>query len=197
MNPRATGPEFGEWLAAAIRGFHPLRWGLCLVAIAATWVVAALTQALFEWTTPRWADWWENPVGQSRSLGEAIASRSTFGIAIRLGPAIAVAAAVWSLAGAWVARHELLAHLRGRPDMPYTPPTPGPTGLVTGKVKELVLCCPLVLILATVALLPIVIATWINLLPAWARFSSRCFGRLCFWPASSFYCWPLEGWRGR
>ena len=165
MAPQASGPDPADWLFAAVRGFHPLRWMVCLGGLAATWLVAAVAQTLFDGLTPRWGDWWEDPVGQARELGSQIADRSTLAIIIRLGLALLVAGAAWSLVGTWVARHELLARLRGRPDVPYTPPTPGPTGLVIGKLKDLVLCCPAVLLLAGFAFLPLLVATWINMVP--------------------------------
>ena len=42
------------WLAAAIRGVHPVRWALCLAALAFTGVVAAGLQTLFDGQPPRW-----------------------------------------------------------------------------------------------------------------------------------------------
>ena len=165
MTREASVPEPAEWLTAAIRGVHPVRWALCLAALAVTGVVAAGVQTLFDGQPPRWVGWWEDPAGQVSDFGSHIPERSNAAIWFRLGFALAVVSAVWTLAGAWVARHELLARLRGRPDVPYSTPSPGPSGLVAGKLKQLVLCCPLVLILATVFLMPLLVATAINGIP--------------------------------
>jgi hypothetical protein len=165
MAPRASGPEPAEWLAAAFRGVHPVRWALALSALAVTGVVAAGVQALVARQALDLAGWWQDPVTQVRELGSQMAERSTLGLIVRLGAALAVVGMTWSLAGAWIARNELLARLRGRPDLPYTTPSLGPTGLVAGKFKQLMVCGPIVIILASLMLMPLVVATWINMIP--------------------------------
>ena len=162
MATQASGPEPGDWLVAAVRGMHPLRWAACLAALVVTWVVVAIAQSLIDGAAPRWTGWWVNPPEQAREFADDIAGRSTLAIVIRLGPCLAAIAAIWSLAGAWIARHELIARLRSRPGAADPPAIPGPTGLVAGKLKDLILCCPMVVILASLSLLPAILAGGIN-----------------------------------
>src|SRR6476660_3095774 len=57
MFAEPSGPDPAEWPAALIRGFHPLRWAVCLGGLAVTWVAAVLAQALYDRAIPRLADW--------------------------------------------------------------------------------------------------------------------------------------------
>jgi hypothetical protein len=126
------------------------------------WLAAVLAQALYENAAPRWVDWWEAPAEQVRALAADVSVRSPWVAATRLGPTLALALAGWCLAGAWVARHELLARLQSRPDPTRTPVIAGPTQLVATKLKDLVLCCPMVLALTGLAMFPVLTAALVN-----------------------------------
>lgn len=162
MFAEPTGPDPAEWPAALVRGFHPRRWAVCLGGLAVTWVAAVLAQALYDRATPRLADWWDAPVEQVRALANNVSGRSPWVAATRLGPTLALALAGWCLAGAWVARHELIARIQSRPDPTRSPNIPGPTRLVVAKVKDLVLCCPTVLALIALVMVPVLTAALVN-----------------------------------
>src|SRR5262245_42876994 len=116
MTGFASGPGLADWLAALSRGLFPVRWLPCLAGLTVTVLTAAVTQSLFDQQAPRWAGWWEEPVGHARELGAEVADSSLGGIVVRLGPPVALAAAVWCLVGGWIARHELLARMPDRLD---------------------------------------------------------------------------------
>ena len=157
-----AGPDPASWGAAAFRSFHPVRWGLGLAGLAATATIAALFQSLFDGQTPRLADWFAQPARQVPALAEHLAGRTTLGVVLRLGTVVAVFAAVWSIVGGWIARHELLARHSGGFDATADPVEPGPTGLVTRRLKDLVTCVPLVLALCALLIQPVVLAGLLN-----------------------------------
>lgn len=162
MNEPATGPEPLDWLTAAVRGFHPVRWLLCLAGVVLTLLSAAVAQALLDGNSPDWLAWWESPAERARSFGDAVAQRSFAALVFRIGLMLAATTAMWCLVGGWIARHELLARLRGEP---YEAPRrlePTPTRLVVGQAKNLVLGCTMSLILIAIALLPVTVAGLVN-----------------------------------
>src|SRR5436190_22283932 len=133
MFAEPSGPDPVEWPAALVRGFHPIRWAVCLAGLAVTWLAAGLAQALYEGSAPRLPDWWTEPAEQARALAQSVSSRTPWAAVKRLGPALAMALAGWCLAGAWIARHELFARLQSRPDPMRSALVPSPTRLVTAK----------------------------------------------------------------
>ena len=157
-----AGPDLAAWVVTALRLLHPLRWGLGLAGIAVTAVAAALFQALFVGHAPRVADWFQQPAAQAQALGEHLAGRSSVGLLIRLGTLAAVVAAVWSLVGGWIARHEVAARHRGRPEAAGEALEPGPTQLVARKAKEFVLGPVIVLVFCGVLLVPVLLAGGLN-----------------------------------
>ena len=157
-----VGPDPSAWAAASLRALHPARWGLALAGLAATAVVAALFQALFEWRAPRLADWFAEPAAQVEALGTHLAGRSTLGMAIRLGAVLTVVVGVWGIVGGWIARHELLARHRGQPYATAERIEPGPTGLVIGQLKNLVVGFPVILLICGVLGLPVTLAGGVN-----------------------------------
>jgi hypothetical protein len=157
-----AGLDAVSWLVAGFRALHPLRWGLALAGLAATVTVAAMFQALFEGQAPGFADWFSEPAAQTQALGAHLTGRSTLGLAIRLGAVLAVVAGIWSIVGGWIARHELLARYRGQPYATAERIEPGPMGLVTRRLKDLVVSCPVVLCICAALLLPVALAGGIN-----------------------------------
>lgn len=162
--PPPSGPDPADWLTAAFRGLHPVRWALSAAGLAVTVGLAAVARALLDGEPPDWAGWWSDPVGQAEAIGEAAGSRSLGGAIFRLGLVVAAAGAVWCLIGAWVARHELLARHAARSYTTSASPTPGPTGLVARQAKSLATCCPLVLAIAGLLVLPLLTAGVVTLL---------------------------------
>jgi hypothetical protein len=158
----AAGPDAASWLTAGLRALHPARWVLALAGLAATAVAAALFQALFAWHAPRLADWFAEPAAQVQALGTHLAGRSTLGIAIRLGTLLSVVAGIWGVIGGWIARHELLARHRGQPYATAERIEPGPTGLVTRQLKNLVVGFPAILLMCALLSLPLVLAGGVN-----------------------------------
>ena len=157
-----AGPDAASWMAAIIRALHPVRWGLGLTGVAATVAAVALSQPLFDAAAPRLADWFREPGPQAQAFGDQLAGRTTRTICLRLAPATVVVAAAWSLIGAWIARHELVARHRGRPYATVEPIEPGPTTLVLRRPKDLVLTAPMVLILCALLILPVALAGLLN-----------------------------------
>jgi len=162
MFAEPSGPDPAEWPAALVRGFHPMRWAVCLGGLALTWVAAVLAQALYDRANLRLADWWDAPAEQVRALANDVSGRSAWVAGTRLGPTLALALAGWCLAGAWVARHELVARIQSRPDPMRSPNIPGPSQLVVAKVKDLVLCCAMVLALIALFMVPVLTAALIS-----------------------------------
>jgi hypothetical protein len=64
--------------------------------------------------------------------------------------------------GGWIARHELVARQRGRYDAEDMRPAASATAFLVGWWKSLLMCCPCVLFLMLVFLLPVVLAGWMN-----------------------------------
>jgi hypothetical protein len=135
---------------------------LSLVGLAATVAVAALMQCLLEGQPPRFADWFAQPGTQVEALAAQLADRSFLGLLVRVGTALAVVAGLWAVTGGWIARHEVLARHRSQPDSSGDPLEPGPTRLVTGKLKDLVLGLVMVLALCAVLILPVLLAGTLN-----------------------------------
>lgn len=161
--PPPSGPDPADWFTAALRGLHPVRWALSAAGLAATVGLASAARALLDGQSPEWADWWTDPVGQAEAVGDAAGNRSLGGAILRLGVVVGALGAVWCLVGAWVARHELLARNGARPYTTGPAPTPGPTGLVARQAKSLATCCPLVLAITGLLVLPLLTAGVVNL----------------------------------
>src|SRR5438105_2224644 len=113
MKPQASRPDAFDWLAAFLRGFHPLRYLLCLAGLFLTGCSAVAAQALLEQRAPHFLDWWRQPIEHAQALWADIVERSLGGSVLCGGLLWALNAAVWSLIGGWIARHELQARLRG------------------------------------------------------------------------------------
>jgi hypothetical protein len=158
----ASGPGPADWLAGLVRGFHPLRWLLCLIGLVLTGLSAVVALSLFEQQPPDWPGWWQEPVEHAQALWAEIAGASLGGLILRGGPLLALTAALWCLVGGWIARHELVARQRGRDDAAEVHVGPGATEFLAGWWRSLVLCCPSVLLVALLLLLPVLAAGWVG-----------------------------------
>ncbi|MBO0697151.1 MAG: hypothetical protein J2P46_02035, partial [Zavarzinella sp.] len=161
MTPPA-GPDALSWAAATLRGLHPLRWGLALVGIGATVLVAAGLQALWEGQAPRPADWFGDPLTQAQASWDHLSDRSVVGLVVRLGVVLVILAAIWAVVGGWIARHELVARHRGEPYGNAEPVEPGPTRLVAGRLKTLVISAIPILAFCAVLFIPVALAGLLN-----------------------------------
>src|SRR5205807_2514912 len=130
MDEPATGPEAFDWLTAFIRGLHPARWLVSFAGIVLTLLAAAVAQALLDANSPDWLAWWESPAERARAFGDEVARHSFGAYVFRIGPVLAATCAIWCLVGGWIARHELLARLRGEPYGAPRQLEPTPTRLV-------------------------------------------------------------------
>jgi hypothetical protein len=145
-----------------LRGLHPLRWLLCVVGLAVTVLSAAVAKAIFDWEPLDLPGWWQQPIEQAQVLGAEIGDGSLGRLIIRGGPLLALNAPLWCLIGGWIARHELVARRCGRSDTAEVVTEPSATAFLRGWWKPLLSCCPIVLFLALVLLLPVVVAGWVN-----------------------------------
>ena len=160
MLPTVRNPSTGE-----SRPFvHCTRsaGALALIGMLATLVAAAALEAIYKGTSPNWTGWWNGPVEQAQSLGNAIVGRSFAANGFRIGIVLAAISAAWCVIGAWIARHELLARRKADPYTPPEPLGPGPTRLVVCKAKNLALCCPTVLAIIALCLFPAILMGLLN-----------------------------------
>jgi hypothetical protein len=148
-----AGPS---WLGAVVRAFHPVRWGLCGVGLAASVLLCTAAQAVFfEQAAPRPQAWWPDPLAELRRLGAELLEQGSGTAVCRCFPLAAALSVVWSLVGAWIARSELLRQ-RAAAAADQTdglPPTTA-TALVRSKASALVMLLPSIFILVGIWLLP-------------------------------------------
>ena len=159
---RPSGPDPADWIVALLRGLHPARWLLCLAGLAITTVLLALSQSLFDAEAPRVPAWFQSPAEQAETFSREIGNHSFSAIVLRLGLVLSLLAAIWCPIGCWIARHECNSRRRGQDYAVESPVRTGPTTLVLDRLKSLLTCCPMVLILATIFMLPVGIAGLVN-----------------------------------
>jgi hypothetical protein len=158
----SSGPDPADWLAGLFRGFHPVRWLLCLVGLVLTGLSAALAQSLFDWGPPDWPGWWQQPIEHVQALQTEIGGGSLGRAILRGGPLLALNAMLWCLIGGWIARHELVARRRALDDTADGGGEPSATPFVVGWRKSLLGCCLLPLLFALLLLLPVLFAGWVS-----------------------------------
>jgi len=157
-----SGPNPADWLAGLLRGFHPLRWLLCLVGLVLTGLSAVVAKSFFDREPLDLPGWWQQPITHAQALQAEIWGGSLGRTILRGGSLLALNTALWCLIGGWIARHELLARQQGRSDTAEVRVEPSATAFLVGWWKSLLTCCPSVLLLALVLLLPVVLAGWVN-----------------------------------
>jgi hypothetical protein len=143
---------------------HPVRWLLCLVGLVLTGLSVVVAQALFEGGPPNWPGWWQQPIERLQALQSEILGGSLGRIILRGGPLLALNTALWCLIGGWIARHELVARRRAQDDTAEGRVEPSVTPFLVGCWKSLLGCCPVVLSLALLLILPVLVAGWVNTL---------------------------------
>src|SRR5437016_230108 len=161
MTP-ASGPDPADWLAGLLRGFHPLRWLLCLGGLVLTGLSAVLAKSFFDQGPPDLPGWWQQPIEHAQALRAEILSGSLGRTIVGGGALLALNTELWCLIGGWIARHELLARRRARYDAAEVRPEPSPTAFLAGWWKRLLAWCPCVLVMALFMLMPVVLAGWVN-----------------------------------
>jgi hypothetical protein len=162
MTSPPSGPGAADWLAGLLRGFHPLRWLLCLVGLVLTGLSAVVAKSFFDQRPPDLPGWWQQPIEHAQALRAEILGGSLGRIIAGGGALLALNTALWSFIGGWIARHELLARRRGRYDAAEVRLEPSPTAFLIGWWKILPACCPCVLMVALPMLMPVVLASWVN-----------------------------------
>jgi hypothetical protein len=137
MTTHASGPGAGDWLAALVRGFHPLRWLVCLAGLA---VAAGLHSAALPTLGP-----------------ETDLRNASTGSLLWTALVLTAIATLWCLPAGWIARHELLARRRSDSSL-VTGPAPqfaGATALLRSEWKSLLACCPFTFSVFLVLALPL------------------------------------------
>src|SRR5271167_4348590 len=140
-------PAGASWLGAVVRAFHPVRWGLCGVGLAASVLLCTPAQAVFEQAPPRPQAWWQDPLAELRRLGAELFEQGSGTAVFRCFLLAAALSVVWSFVGAWIARSELLrqrAAAAADQTDGLTPTTA--TALVRSKAFSLVMLLPMILI---------------------------------------------------
>jgi hypothetical protein len=163
--PLPSSPGLGDWLASLARAFHPLRWLLCLAGLVFTGLSAVALLSLFDREIPTWTTLWWQSDEVVASLFAEVRDRKSLGARLLGCALLVINASLWSLLGGWIARDELLARQRDRFETRGILPRPGPTALVVGHARSLLLTCPRVLLIALLMLVPGWIAGWVNALP--------------------------------
>jgi hypothetical protein len=158
----ASGPDSVAWLAGLLRGFHPLRWLLCLIGLMLSALSAIAAKSLFDGEPPDFSGWWQQPLENADALRAEMLDGSLGRAIIRGGPLLALNTALWSLIGGWIARHELLARQRGRSDGWDLFAEPNANRFLLGWWKPLLVCCPTALLLALLLLVPVLVAGIVN-----------------------------------
>jgi hypothetical protein len=154
MNPRETdSPAYSpSWLMAVARAFHPARWGLCLLASAASLLLGFLVWGVSSTAGWQWQTWWQQPFEEMYHLGEHWFERSPVKALFGCGVLIALLAWLWGLVGGWITRSEFLWHRAARePDDGEAPLQATPTRFVRARANSL--GTPLLLSLLFVSLL--------------------------------------------
>ena len=159
---RPSGPDAADWLVGLIHGFHPLRWFLCLVGLVVTGISLVVAKACFDQTPPDLTGWWERPAEHADALRADILGGSLGRAVICGGPLLAFNTMLWSLIGGWIARHHLLArrpeHYGSRNEHPEL----SATEFLSRWWQTLLACCPLLMFLVLVFLVPVVVAGYVN-----------------------------------
>ena len=158
----SSGPAPADWLAGLLRGFHPLRWLLCLVGIVLTGLSAVVAEPFFDGGPPDLPGWWQQPIAHAQALGSAIGGGSLGGIILGGGLLLALNTVLWCLIGGWIARHELVARRRASSGTEEEHVEPGATAFLRGWWKSLLTCCLSALLFALFLILPVVVAGWVN-----------------------------------
>jgi hypothetical protein len=145
-----------------LRGFHLLRYLLCLVGLSLTGLSAVVALSLFDWRPPDLPGWWQQPIDHAQALRIEIWGGSLGRIIVRGGPLLALNTVLWCLIGGWVARHEAVARLRSRYDTAEARVEPSATAFLVGWQRSLVACYLIVLFVALLLLQPVVLAAWVS-----------------------------------
>jgi hypothetical protein len=158
-----SGPGPADWLAGLFRGLHPVRWLLCLVGLVLTGLSVVVAQALFEGEPPNWPGWWQQPMERLQALQSEILGGSLGRTIVRGSALLALNTALWCLIGGWIARHELVARRQGHYDTTEVRMEPRATVFLVGWWKSLLTCCPSILLMGLLLLLPVVLAGWVSI----------------------------------
>jgi hypothetical protein len=152
-----------SWLAALVRAFHPVRWGLCLAALAVSTLVVGGILDLSGWFPLRPEAWWQRPWEELQRLGDALFQEGVGTGLFRSLMLATVLAVLWNPVAAWVARAELLRQrIPAGPGGGAAPVQTTPTRLVLDRIGALGWLFPMIIFIAGFLLLPGLLAGLIN-----------------------------------
>jgi hypothetical protein len=132
------------------------------VGLVFTGLSLVAARSFFDWGPPDLPGWRRQPIEHAQALWAEFRDGSLSRTILCGGPLLALNAALWCLVGGWIARHELAARQRGRDDATEGGVGPSATAFLRGWWKSLLTCCPTVLLLALVLLLPALLAGWVS-----------------------------------
>jgi hypothetical protein len=150
-------------MLALLRGFHPLRWLLCLAGLLLTAGLNSALSSPFRLAGEHVLQWWQDPVGQAEAVAADFQATSGLG-ACWAALVLAVNTALWCLPGGWIARHELLARRRRDYESDLAPRDrpPGATAFLLTKGKNLVAGCLLPVTFLFILALPLLFLIWVS-----------------------------------
>jgi hypothetical protein len=149
-------------VAGLVRGFHPLRWLLCLVGLGLTGGTLVAARACLDREPPDFSGWWQQPVEHAQALWDDTLGGPADRAVVCGGPLLALNIMLWCLIGGYLARHELVARRSGRPDDREGPGELRAGTFVLGWWKTLLACYPVILLLAFLCFIPIGVAILVN-----------------------------------
>src|SRR5437660_3276647 len=97
-----------SWSGAFVRAVHPARLGICLMALAASLLLAATVQAVCAGFAFRLNDWWHDPATEAQNLAGFLFAKGSAAAMVGGIVLVTVLWFVWSLVGGWIARCEFL-----------------------------------------------------------------------------------------
>jgi hypothetical protein len=107
--PAKLSNPFLTWPAAAVRALEPTRLAVCALALA---VSVALGEGFLMLFGRPAAVPWQNPVAELQRLRDTLAGSGSGTLLVRAVLLVVPLALVWSVAGVWIARAELLRRRR-------------------------------------------------------------------------------------
>lgn len=147
-----------HWIRGLLRAGQPVRLGLCLVGLLASWILASMVLGMLGQPALNLGLLVEDPVRELAQLGQRLVEMTPIG-RLLLGSTLAVVlSALWSLIGAYIARAEVLQRL-GPPPLPDIP---GPAALVAARAQSLVTLGLLLVVFIGVLFVPALLARFVN-----------------------------------
>jgi hypothetical protein len=158
----SSGPSPVDWLTGLVRGFHPLRWLLCLAGLVLTGSSLVIAKACFDQEQPDFSGWWQEPIEHAHQLQDDILGGSAMRAVLRGVPLLTLNIMLFCLIGGCLARQELVARRSRRHDYHEKPGKLGTMAFMRSRWKTLLWCFPLTLFIMLFFFIPIVVASFVN-----------------------------------